>query len=203
MSHSVYSKKREEPGASERVLKFWSINGILLVLDIFESLLYKFVFKSEYIYWVYLLCKSGFFAFLFINNFHNASALYDSIIPNALAAVQPRVEYAVKKVSDTSDYVAQKVTPEFANSLAGQMSSIMMFIGSKLVSMLEFKAASTEPQRQLTNQPQANRMAMSMVSSTKEDILGNVKTDVNATQIGGRNIAATSRPKFDSGVSAI
>jgi len=207
MSHKVCNKKHEETGGAERVLKYWTLNGLLLLLDILESLFYEYIFKSHYIYLVYLLCKSAFFVFLFINNFHNASALYDWVIPGAYPVMQPRVEYATKKVSTISDYVTNNITPGFANSLAGQMSSIMVFVGSKLLSMLEFKAAGTEPQRQLSYQPQANRMAMSMISSSGENILGENKTDVNVTHLSSRRIMNAPRPrprpKFDSSAAAI
>eukprot|EP00826_Nyctotherus_ovalis_P029044 TRINITY_DN22907_c0_g1_i1.p1 TRINITY_DN22907_c0_g1~~TRINITY_DN22907_c0_g1_i1.p1 ORF type:complete len:216 (-),score=38.36 TRINITY_DN22907_c0_g1_i1:44-691(-) len=205
MSHKVYSTKHEDPGKAERVLKFWTINGFLFITDIIESMLYQYIFKGEFIYLIYLLCKSGFFVFLFINSFHNASAFYDLVVPSALPAMQPHVESAISKASAVSDYVSHNITPGFANSLAGQMSSITIFVGSKLLSMLEFKAAATEPQRQLTHQPQANRMAMSMIAASGDGMLEIAKIDVNSTHISARKAAGASRPrpKFDLGATAI
>ena len=100
----MITKRNEDLGAADRVLKFWLINAILLIIDILESLLFKYLFKQDYVYWIYIICKSAFFTFLFVNNFHNAATIYDSIIPSTVTTFQPHIETTINKVDAVVGY---------------------------------------------------------------------------------------------------
>eukprot|EP00826_Nyctotherus_ovalis_P054239 TRINITY_DN7092_c0_g2_i6.p2 TRINITY_DN7092_c0_g2~~TRINITY_DN7092_c0_g2_i6.p2 ORF type:complete len:233 (+),score=79.19 TRINITY_DN7092_c0_g2_i6:77-775(+) len=188
MSQRIHAKKREEPGAAERALKFWIINALLFFTDMLESWLYKYLFDSEYFYCTYLILKSGLYLLLLSNNFQNAASLYDATILKILPSIQPQIDFIVSKISSGTGYVTTKVTPGLANTLAEQTKSVMFFMGAKLVSMLEFKAAITEPQKQqLSRQPEANRMAMSLMADNPGELFGEKKpADVNSTQVVGK-----------------
>ena len=194
MSQHIHSKKREEPGAVEKALKFWILNAIFFFTDLLEIWLYKHLFNEEYLYCSYLIIKSGLFILLFWNNFGNGAALYDATLGKVLPSVQPQIDFVVSKVGSGTGYLATHVTPGLVNSLAGQTNAFMSLMVTKLVSMLEFKAAVVEPQKQqLSRQPEANRMAMSLMTDNPGELLGEKRSmDANSTQVIGGRISKAS-----------
>ncbi len=187
MSHRIYTKKREEPGATEKALKFWTINAVLFFSDLFESMILDWILQNEtYISCLYLLAKSGIFVMLFLNNFHYSGAIYDWIVPNVLPPLQPFIDIVIVHAQMGIGYLMTNVTPALAQSVAGQMKNLVFILGGKMVSMLEFKAAVTEPATapRVVNQPQPNRMAVSFIAEEGEDLFGEKKpVDPNVTQM--------------------
>eukprot|EP00826_Nyctotherus_ovalis_P030987 TRINITY_DN2474_c0_g1_i1.p1 TRINITY_DN2474_c0_g1~~TRINITY_DN2474_c0_g1_i1.p1 ORF type:complete len:205 (-),score=19.40 TRINITY_DN2474_c0_g1_i1:75-689(-) len=185
MSQHIYAKKREEPEAAERALKFWTLNSILFLSDLLETWLYNYLFSEEYFCCVFLMLKSGLFVLLLSGNFQSAATVYDATAARMLPSMQPQIDFVVSKVSSSMEHVATHVTPGLTNALAEKTKSALFFMSAKLVSMLEFKAAVTEPQRkQLLRQPEANRMAMSLMTGNTGELFGEKKpADVNTTQM--------------------
>ena len=190
MSQHTYAKKREDPEGVERAIKYWVINCFMFTSDIIEAIFHEQLFEADYFYCVYLLLKSGFFFILFSNNFKNAAGIYDSIVPKIVPIVQPQVDFVASKLSKGTGYFVTNITPGLAGIVAGQTKNVMSLMATKLVTMLEFKAAVTEPQKQqLSHQPEGDRMAMSMMANNKRELMGNKpNADVNATQVMNRNV---------------
>jgi len=193
-SQSIYTKKREEQGNLEKALKFWVINACIWSFDFIEpsflNLLLKY--ESQLICYLFLLGKAGLFIVLFMNNFEYSGMVYDWIVPIVLPPIMPFAELIITNVNNGFSYLLTNITPALAQTLASQFKNALFYLGAKLISKLEFKAALAEPapaKNGLMHQPEPNRMAMSFIAEEGEDILSMVdkkKFDPNVTQIMGR-----------------
>ena len=189
MSHRIYVKKREESEATDRALKFWTINSFLFITDFLECFFLDMAMQNDsYICYLYFIIKAGVFVTLFLNNFHYSAVLYDWIVPNVLPPIQPYVELIISKAQVVVGFIFTRITPALAQSLAGQMKNLALYLGGRLVSMLEFRAAVTEPQP--VHKPEPGRAAVSFIAEEGEDLLGE-RGNANVTQM---NIRSTESP---------
>ncbi len=185
MSHRIYTRKRDEPGATENAIKFWILSAILLVTDFLESaILDVFPDFDSYPYILYLGAKSVMFVWLFWSNFHNSKVIYDGILPKLLPALEPTIDFIIAKANVGVAYFFTHITPALARSVGAQLNTLAMYCGEQLVKKLVFKAASTEPAR-LVPHVQQTGLTTSFVADEGENLLAEspVPANLNTTQI--------------------
>ena len=202
MSHRIYTKKRLEPGATDNALKYWSINVVLFITDMAESLILSWYPDVDIsLYCIWLLVKACGFVVLFLSNFHFASVLYDTIVPKVLPPIEPFIDWVIAQAQLGVAHFFTNITPAIVQGLGGQVKNLLFCLGAMAVSKLEFKAAPTEPQRPVL-QPQGNRLAMSFVQEKTENLLGETRpVDANTTQAAIRIQESTNDVRMSERVN--
>jgi len=183
MSHRIYNKKRDGPGASENVLKFWVLASLLYSVDLADTLIQANIDAN--LYFLFLLGKACTYIFLFVNNFYYSGRIYDIIVPTFLPIIQPLIDTMIEKARAGRSYFISHITPTLAQTFVGNAKDFAVYIALKGLRMLEFKAAPNEPER-VPVQPPKNRNAVSFMEEPERELMQEKKAiekDLNVTSI--------------------
>ncbi len=158
ISHRIYTKKKEEAGSKDNILKFWCLNAVLGITDVLEALVLSLTDDDDTTYYLlYLICKAAGFVALFFNSCRYAGLLYDALIPPSLGLLEGYIDFIVEQIQHGFSFLANQLSPALLQSLLGRVSSVLFLLGAKLLATLEFKAAGTESSQATSDSGALNR----------------------------------------------